>query len=182
MNTTPLKKEKKYQRGIRLIVGALLVLVLNITALGAPFTFAVATPVVPPVDVNSSGFKLSVCDGPDLSGLASGTKIFLNGQNVTLTHGQNPPGYIPCNFNGVMLQIRHLIDVMIVLGVLAAMLGFCYIGYLYIAGGKGNIDQAKVMFPKLVWGFIIMLVAWFIVFQLITWLTGSSGFSTLLGS
>ncbi len=81
-----------------------------------------------------------------------------------------------------MKQVQHLIDIAMVLGVLAAIILFVYAGYLYITGIPGNIDKAKGIFPKVFWGFIIMLVAWFVVFQLLSWLTGNSGFGTLLGS
>jgi membrane protein DedA with SNARE-associated domain len=69
-----------------------------------------------------------------------------------------------------------------VLGVLAAIIVFTYAGYLYITGIEGNIKKAKSIFPKVFLGFVIMLVAWFVVYQLLSWLTGNSGFAKLLGN
>lgn len=113
---------------------------------------------VPPVDIKSSGFKLVVCDGPE---------------------GLRPPGdlsYRACDFRGLMIQAQYLINVMIVLGVVAAILGFAWGGYLYITGTQGNIKKAKEIFPKLGIGFILMLTAWFIVYQILSWLTGNSSY------
>jgi hypothetical protein len=91
--------------------------------------------------------------------------------------------YVVCNFNGAMLQVQHLINIMMVIGVLVAIVMFSYAGGLYITGSKPNVDKAHKIFPKVFGGFIIMLSAWFIVYQILSWLTGpSSGFNTLLGS
>jgi hypothetical protein len=112
---------------------------------------------------NSTGFKIIICNGPKPPGAL-------------------PSGYVVCDFNGAMLQIQHLIDICMIFGVFAAIILFTYAGYLYITGTEKNITQAKGIFPKIFWGFVIMLMAWFIVYQILSWLTGSSsGFSALLG-
>ena len=113
---------------------------------------------------NSSAFKIVICDGPA-------------GANLN-----KDPKYIPCDFRGLMLQAQHLINIMIVIGVLSAIVGFCYAGYLYITGVPGNISRAHDIFPKVAIGFIIMLTAWFIIYQILSWLTGNSGFGALLGN
>lgn len=121
------------------------------------------------------GFKLSVCDGPDLSGLTQPIVITFNGQKMSTTVGENPTGYVPCNFQGLMIQAQFLINVMLVLGVLAALIGFAYAGFLYI--GSPIADKKKKateMLPKIFWGFVIMLTGWFIVRQILFWLTGGS--------
>lgn len=81
-----------------------------------------------------------------------------------------------------MTEAQHLINIMIVLGILAAIAGLCYMGFLYISGTLPNRERAKEMFPKIFWGFIIMLTAWFVVYQILGWLTGNSAFTKLLGN
>ena len=120
----------------------------------------------PELNPNDSAFKIVVCDGPTLP------KDYPN----------KPAGYVPCDFNGVMRQIQHLINIMMVLGVLIAIVMFSYAGGLYITGQKANIDKAHSIFPKVFIGFIIMLSAWFIVYQILSWLTNNEGFKALLGS
>lgn len=170
---------------IRALILAFLLLVSRAPAM-AGSTQTLTSPM-PTVDVNSSSFKLIICDGPDLSGLPSGTEITMQGQPVAITHGTNPTKpdgsrYIPCDFNGAMMQVQHFINIAMVAGVLVAILGFSYAGFLFITGTPGNISRAKEIFPKVGIGFIIMLSAWFIVYQLLSWLTGGSGFSALLGT
>jgi hypothetical protein len=80
-----------------------------------------------------------------------------------------------------MLLVQHLINIMLVIGVLAAIVMFAYAGLLFVSGKKANIDKARSIFPKVFVGFIIMLSAWFIVYQILSWLTDNSGFKTLLG-
>lgn len=124
----------------------------------------------PELNPNSSAFKIVVCDGPTLP--ASVKAKLPNGG----------ADYVPCDFNGVMRQVQHLINIMVVLGVLVAIVMFSYAGLLYISGQKAKIDKAHTIFPKIIWGFIIMLSAWFIVYQILSWLTNNAAFSTLLGS
>lgn len=125
----------------------------------------------PESDPSKEGFKLVVCDGPTLKGK------LLDDANAALKTRK----YVPCDFIGLMSQIQHLINIMIIVGVLAAIVGFTYAGALYITGSEANIKKAKGIFPKVFGGFIIMLSAWFIVYQILSWLTGEgSGFTQLL--
>ena len=117
-----------------------------------------------PVNITSPDFKIVVCDGPTPP------------KGVVV-----PNDYVPCDFNGVILQVQHIIDIAIAAGVLIAIIGFCYAGFLYIKGGESDIKKAKEFFPKIFWGFIIMISAWFIVYQILSWLTDNAGFKTLLG-
>ena len=142
-------------------------------------------PQVPQVNLNDTpsngspwgGFKLSVCDGPDLSGLKQSIVINFNGQRTVVATGTNPTGYVPCNFTGLMIQAQFLINVMLALGVLAALIGFAYAGFLYIGSPVvDNKKKATEMLPKIFWGFVIMLVGWFIVHQILIWLTGNSAY------
>jgi hypothetical protein len=93
---------------------------------------------------------------------------FSSNFNLVVCDGPQYPGqpsdYRICDFN-------------------AAIVGFSYAGYLYITGVPGNISKAHDIFKKVILGFVIMLAAWFIVYQLITWLVpGSSGVKYLLGN
>ena len=151
------------------IVPSLDFMVAMIVVIVSAFTFQLSpvfaqntntlTTQTPPVDVTSSGFKFTVCDGP----------------------AGAPNVQIPCDFTGLMLQVQRLIDIAIVLGVFVAIIGFCYAGYLYISGTPDNISKAHTIFLKVFEGLLIMLAAWFIVYQILSWLTGNSGFMTLLG-
>jgi len=141
----------------------------------APFAYAQNQPTrtlnspLPPTNVNDSNFRLVVCDGPVLPASVPAPKA----------------NYVPCDFNGVMMTIQHLINVAMVLGVLVAIVGFSYAGFLYITSGPSQkkLDDAHGIFSKVGIGFIIMLSAWFIVYQILSWLTGTnSGFSSLLGT
>jgi len=119
-----------------------------------------------PVDVNSSSFRLLICDGP------------------VLPAGVTPPkaNYVPCDFKGLMMQIQHFINIAMVGGVIIAILGMTYAGILYISGNPAKIKEAHDIFPSILIGFIVMLSAWFIVYQVINWLTGGNTLSVLLGN
>jgi hypothetical protein len=119
----------------------------------------------PNTNPNDKAFKVVVCDGP------AGLKKL-----------SNNPNFVVCDFNGLMRQVQHLINIMMVVGVLVAIFMFSYAGYLYITGVPGNITKAHAIFPKVFTGFIIMLSAWFVVYQILSWLTNNDGFKTLLGN
>jgi hypothetical protein len=126
---------------------------------------------------NSSLFRINVCDGPTLPKVLKDK--LPQGAEFTKQYG-HPPPYIPCDFKAAMRQIQHFITIAITLGVLVAVVGFTYAGALYMTGIEKYMSRARSIFPKIFWGFIIMLSAWFIVYQLLVWLTGS-GFESLLG-
>lgn len=157
----------------------ILVLVFTII-FSVNIVFAASDPVLNP---NNSAFKIVVCDGPTFPTDASG-KLTAEGQKLKTAAEKDLNGrpYVPCDFNGVMLQVQHLINIMMVLGVLVAIAMFSYAGGLYITGSKPNVDKAHKIFPKVFLGFIIMLSAWFIVYQILSWLTDNAGFKALLGT
>jgi hypothetical protein len=125
-------------------------------------------------DPSNSAFRISVCDGPTIP--PNQPEVLAKAQ-ADLDHT-----YVACDFNAVILLVQHLINIMLVVGVLAAIVMFAYAGLLFISGQKPKIDKARSIFPKVFVGFIIMLSAWFIVFQILSWLTDNNGFKTLLGS
>lgn len=139
--------------------------ICTLVTLATPAMMQAATEVNPEyADPTSSSFRIVVCDGPA---------------------GARPEGdtkYVPCDFDGVMLQIKHLINIMIILGVLASIGMFTWAGWLYISGVPANKSKAHSIFPKIFTGFILMLSAWFIVSQILSWLTTNQAFRALLGN
>jgi hypothetical protein len=140
-------------------------------------------PTIPKVDLNQTptagngpfgAFKLSQCDGPDMSGVTAQMTVDYAGKTYTLP-GQlsqlKDAGYRPCNFEGAMVQVQFIVNAMLVLGVVAAVVGFSYAGVLYVSGSVDKRKLAHSIFPKVFWGFIIMLTAWFMVHQILLWLT-----------
>jgi hypothetical protein len=142
-------------------------LLLSIFALSS-FLLVPSSPVIAQsgtdsVNITNPGFRLVVCDGPAYPGM--------------------PQNYVPCNFATLMKQAQWLINVMIALGVVAAIVSFSFAGFLYVKGSPSDITRAVGIFKKTGIGFIIMLSAWFIVYQILAWLVKSSvGANALLGS
>ncbi len=138
------------------------------------------------VNITDPNFMFVVCDGPDLSKitLSAGQKmnITVKGVPTVWSGGAVPGGYVACDFNALINTVQHLINIAIVIGVVVALGSFVYIGYLYMTGTQGHIKKAHEMLPKIFFGFIMMLAAWFIVYQLLSWLGASAGFRSLLGS
>jgi len=113
---------------------------------------------------SDASFKLAWCDGPDLTGVnfASSTdKARFN---------NSASNYVPCNFPGLVGQIQHLLNAAFVFGVFIAIAGFLWSGFLFIKGDQESRKKGKAILPKILIGFIIMICAWFIVIQLMTWL------------
>ncbi|MDB5239212.1 MAG: hypothetical protein JWO00_547 [Candidatus Parcubacteria bacterium] len=119
-------------------------------------------------------FRLTQCDGPTLPPVVA-SALPTDPTKFQDEYGHMPP-YVPCDFRHLMIQAQYLINVMIVLGVLGALIGITYAGFLYIKGDSSDRNKAKDMLPKMFWGFILMLTAWFIVSQIMVWLTGSSAY------
>ena len=92
-----------------------------------------------PDENGQHGFQLIVCDGPEEAGYNYKT------DSTGMVTSKTPiPGYIPCDFNGAMIQIQHLINIAMVLGVLAAIIGFSWAGFLLISMSiTGKMDDRK---------------------------------------
>lgn len=184
----------KYINQILPVVRIFLLVTMLVSSL-VPIAYGQSIPgtgIVPP-DVNLSqqpqtenrpfgAFKLLQCDGPAQLDTPATHKIKNDrGEWVTdpnWRQGYNADGtrFVPCDFRGAMMQMQFLINVMIVLGVVVAIIGIAYAGFLFLTGTPPNIKKAKEIFPKIVFGFIIMLVAWFAVYQILNWLTGSTSY------
>ncbi|MEI8249216.1 MAG: hypothetical protein WCG07_01845 [Candidatus Taylorbacteria bacterium] len=123
---------------------------------------------------NSSGYRLVTCDGPE------GSRSLYPGGVVDDGNGQSHQ-FVACDFGGLVNQVQHIINALIVFGVFIALIGFLYTGYLFITGKEDDRKRGYSIFPKIFWGFIIMLSAWFIVHQIMNWLaSNASGFTSLL--
>ena len=162
MNMIYMKLKNKFNFGYGFI--KLIFLVTAVFVMISPTFVVYAQDNRQTTDINSSSFRFLICDGPPLPPTVP-----------------TPANYVPCDFKGLMLQIQHFINIAIVGGVVLAILLSTYAGYLYVKGGKG-IEEAHKIFPKIFWGFILMLSAWFIVYQILSWLTGSNTFGVLLGT
>ncbi len=81
----------------------------------------------------------------------------------------NPPDFPKeCDFDALMLLANHLITDLIILSTLFATAAFVYIGIkLLTAGGdKGAMESAKKSFKAVVTGFVVILVAWLLVYTI----------------
>jgi hypothetical protein len=134
----------------------------------------------PTENPNLPDFKLVSCDGPELP-----SKELRDAWTQKHQPGKTyEHDYVPCNFKGAVDQIQHLINIMLVLGVLAAVAGFVWAGYLYVSisftGKVENENKAKDIFKKVLIGFAVMLCSWFAVFQILAWLSSNSSSATSL--
>lgn len=159
------KKFHTHRTLLFLLLFSIFILTFSTTPVSAQIrALNTPSPNTPELNPNSSAFKIVVCDGPAGAKTAGDTN------------------YVPCDFNGLMLQIQHLINIMMVIGILAAVFAFSWAGALYISGNPAKKQEAHAIFPKIFKGLIIMLSAWFIVYQILSWLTNNDGFKSLLGS
>ena len=149
----------------KIIPNILAIAFLGLSLLSSSVAYAAVNTLTATEDPTKSTFKIVICNGPTLPDTM-----------------QKPAGYVDCDFNGLMLQIQHFINICMVLGVFAAIVLFTYAGYLFLTGKEGDRKKAYDVFPKVFWGFIIMLSAWFVVYQILSWLTGNSIFTKLLGN
>ena len=125
-------------------------------------------------NINSTSFKLLICDGPP-------ELVHYDPVNKKYDKEYENKDFIPCDFRGLMLQIQHLINLAFVLAVLATIIGMIRAGYLYITGVPANLNKAHEIFKAVGIGFVLALCAWFIVYQILVWLTGSGSYTALLG-
>ncbi len=171
MKTIP--KISAAHKFLTVLVGAIFAAVMSMNVAAAQETVRTlnsSLPSTPELNPNNTGFKIVVCDGPTLP------------PNLMKEATKDGKSYVPCDFNGIMLQVQHLINIMMVVGVFASIGAFSWAGALYISGNPKKKEEAHKIFPKIFTGFIIMLSAWFIVYQILSWLTDNAAFKTLLGN
>ena len=101
----------------------------------------------PPKRYSEGGFSLVQCDG------------------VTTA-----PGEVKCNFAQLVNMANYLIKWLFYITVPIIVALFAYSGFLHMTGKQANIDQSKKILFSVLKGFIIMLIAWFLVSTLLKWL------------
>ena len=143
-------------------------------ALVLPFA-ASAQSGVPSTNFFDSKFAVVTCDGPALP-----PSVPQPTGAAFLEQYGHPEPYRVCDFKGLMIQIQHIINIMIVGGVLVAIVSFSYAGSLYVRNASGAKDHAKDIFKNTGIGFIMMVSAWFIVWQILDWLASNPGVKSLL--
>jgi len=77
---------------------------------------------------------------------------------------------VKCDFNALINTINELVKWLFIITIPVATVLFAYGGLLYLTGSQNNIGKAKAIFTSVGKGFIIMLVAWVIVYTLVNWL------------
>ncbi|MBI5126475.1 MAG: hypothetical protein HZA80_01800 [Candidatus Taylorbacteria bacterium] len=87
------------------------------------------------------------------------------------------PGEVKCDFSALIKQVQFLISWMFRIGVTLAVGLFAYAGILFMSTDPKNITKAREIFPNIVKGFVIMLLAWLIVRTILLWLA-APGFGT----
>ena len=153
-------------RSFRALVILFSIFLISFISILAPYSIAAAV-TAPAIDLNKQpdannrgAFQIVQCDGPSMP------QSLMDAQTAKIGHK-----YVPCDFAGLMMEIQFLLNLMVFVAVLAAIVGFAYAGYLYVTGTQENLKKARSMFPKILIGFILILTAWFIVYQILAWLT-----------
>ena len=111
-------------------------------------TAPAATTDQPAKRYSQGGFSLVQCDG-----VADTSK-----------------GEVKCNFATLFKQIQFLMNWMFQIGVVLMVGILAYVGVLFMSTDPKKISEAKGIFPKVVEGFIIMLMAWLVVRSVIFWI------------
>lgn len=69
----------------------------------------------------------------------------------------------PCGFTQLVQLANNIIKFLIKIGAVLAAISISYAGWLYITGGSDKKNEARAIFVKVFWGFVMMLAAWLIV-------------------
>ncbi len=90
-----------------------------------------------------------------------------------------------CDFYKIIELVNAIINFLIYLAIPISAGFFIWAGVLYTTAGAkpDNIGKAKKIFTSTIWGFILMLSAWLIVYTIVHGLTGEkvgSGFLQFL--
>ena len=111
---------------------------------------------------------------------ASGTKGTGLGGGLVVCYGVS--GKDACDsWADLINSIEALIKFTFRLAVVAATISIAYAGFLFLTsqGDSGKIKQAKDIFGKVVWGFIIMLTAYLLVKLILDTLVSNKAFNLL---
>jgi hypothetical protein len=80
-----------------------------------------------------------------------------------------------CQFSDLLVLASNAITDLIVISTFVAIAVFIWAGIMLLTSGgsKGKLDQAKKMFTTVLKGYIIILVAWVVVYTIMNVLVGS---------
>lgn len=116
--------------------------------------------------------------------LFSSAFTFVSAQTTTPTTGLDYSGWVkcdgvvtsgekdrqvPCTFINLMAMVKALVNwlfgisIPIIVGLLA------YSGFLHMTGTEANIKKSYSIMQQAIIGFIVMLMAWFIVTTILKW-------------
>jgi hypothetical protein len=87
----------------------------------------------------------------------------------------------PCDFGALINTIISAINWAFYISIPLAVALFAYAGVLFMTGSQGNIKTAKDIFKTVAVGFIIMITAWFLVRQFVSWFVKDATATTFLG-
>ncbi len=100
---------------------------------------------------------------------------------VQCGRGDNPGASDECNFDQLVALIQRVITYIMVMSVPLASIVFAWAGFKYLtaAGNMSQIQEAHSIFRKVLFGFIIVLSAWLIVYGITSVLLRDSSYSLL---
>jgi hypothetical protein len=86
----------------------------------------------------------------------------------TITHICDPIKGPPCNFNAFMTLIKNGIFDLVLISTLIVVFMLVYAGFKLLTsqGNTAAYTDVKKIFGKVVWGYVIVLAAWLIVYTI----------------
>jgi len=93
--------------------------------------------------------------------------LLVNGQERLVDCGREDP--TDCNFQALVATANRIINFIITIAGSFAAILFAYAGFMYLTaqGDTGKISQAHNIFKSVLVGFVVILVAWLIVYTLL---------------
>lgn len=84
---------------------------------------------------------------------------------LTVTNICNGPD---CNFGHFMILIKNGINNLVLISTLILVFMLVYVGYIFITsqGNSSAWTRAKEVLGKIIWGYVIILVAWVAVYSI----------------
>jgi hypothetical protein len=74
-----------------------------------------------------------------------------------------------CNFINLVSMVKYLINWLFGISVPVIVALIAYSGFLHMTGKEANIKKSYEILKKAVLGFVVMLMAWFIVTTILKW-------------
>ncbi|MDQ5893583.1 MAG: hypothetical protein QG640_595 [Patescibacteria group bacterium] len=79
-----------------------------------------------------------------------------------------------CDFQDLMGMVNSIIQWIFMLSIPIFIGLFAYAGFLYMTPSPGNREKSNKMLWAALKGFVIMLIAWFMVSTLLSWIVSDS--------